>query len=141
MVAELELEILLAEDSEDDVYLIKRAIRDEELPFHLTIATDGVEAMEMLAEKSSSGNLPKLILLDVNMPRMNGFEVLDAVKADPQYRQLPVVMLTSSSRDEDILQSYAKGASSYISKPSRYQEFRDMIANFSHYWTNIVTLP
>lgn len=135
------IRILLAEDSEDDIYLMRRALKEQELPYELSVASDGVEAIELLHQKRATNELPKLIVLDVNMPRMDGFEVLDRIKADPDFSKVPVIMLTSSIRDEDIQKSYAMGASSFVSKPSRYQEFRDMIANLTQYWSNVATLP
>lgn len=125
------LRICLIDDDPDHVLIISRAIRElgEESTVHA--ASDGDEAMEWLR---SSESLPDLILLDINMPGMSGFDVLEAVKADQRLKTVPVVMLTSSDASSDIARAYELGASGYISKPSYFHDLRAVLGNTLLYW-------
>lgn len=104
---------------------------------------DGEEALTYLRRQEPYRDVavPGLILLDINMPKTNGFEVLGAMKADPTLRSLPVVMLTTSDREEDILRSYADGACSYIGKPLDLDHFTKLVKHFELYWTSVARLP
>ena len=126
------LRICLIDDDPDHVLIITRAIRElgEESTVHA--ASDGDEAMEWLR---SAEPLPDLILLDINMPGMSGFDVLEAVKADSRLKTVPVVMLTSSDASTDIARAYELGASGYISKPSYFHDLRAVLGNTLLYWS------
>lgn len=136
------MEILLVEDNEDDILLIKMAIQDNPL-FKLTVVRDGEEAMSYLRQEGrySDAPLPDLLLLDINMPRKDGFEVLDEIKSDPWLEYLPVVMLTTSDSETDIRKSYLGGACSFITKPRNFEKFRDLIVGFARYWTYVSSVP
>ena len=137
------VKILLVEDSEDDIVLIKEAFKDARLINLIDVARDGEEAMAYLHDPSrhQNGPLKLLILLDINMPKMNGFEVLDALRADPKLNHIPAIMLTVSDREEDVVKSFKKGASSYIRKPLTYERFQETIKQFELYWAVIASVP
>ena len=113
------IEILLVDDNDDDIILLEESFRDSRFLNLLQVVHDGEEAIEYLRRQGRhrSAKLPGLVLLDINMPKMNGFEVLQVMKADPVLKSIPVVMLTTSTRDEDIARSYDGGACSFVSKP------------------------
>jgi two-component system, chemotaxis family, response regulator Rcp1 len=136
------LRILLVEDSPSDVRLIREALKDNPLEVEVTLARDGVEAMDYLRQ-SEIGlvNRPDIILLDLNLPRKNGREVLAEVKADPNLKQIPVLIMTSSKADEDITQAYNLNANCYIAKPSDLQEYVDVVRSIENFWFRTVTLP
>jgi CheY-like chemotaxis protein len=137
------IEILLVEDNEDDIVLIEEAFADAKWMNVIFKVRDGEGALAYLRQEGSYANMrrPGLVLLDINMPRKNGFEVLQAMKADPLLDALPVVMLTTSDREEDIIRSYTHGASSYIRKPVRLEEFIQVVKNFEVYWTMVSLVP
>lgn len=136
------IEILLVEDNEDDVLIIQEALAEAKLLNLVKVASDGEEALEYLRqENNQDADLPGLVLLDINMPRKNGFEVLETVKADPGLQHIPVIMLTVSDRDTDIVKSYAKGASSFLKKPVSFDELREVVNCFELYWTLVSKLP
>ena len=139
------IDVLLAEDNEDDVALLEEALARAALlrTIRLHVARDGVEALAFLRKEGAYTEAPDagMVLLDINMPRRNGFEVLDAMKADPNLKAIPVVMLTSSEREVDVVRSYAKGACSYVTKPVQFDEFRRVVRDFSFYWTIVSRLP
>lgn len=137
------IDILLAEDNEDDVVLIRRAFSKVKLLNLVHVVQDGVEALDYLHRRSpyESAALPGLVLLDINMPKKNGFEVMEAMKADPFLRRIPVIMLTTSTRDQDIIRSYEGGACSYISKPPDMGQFIEIVSTFELYWTLVSSLP
>jgi CheY-like chemotaxis protein len=137
------IEILLVEDNEDDVIIIQEAFVDSRLVNAIHTVPDGEEALAYLRHEGKFNRVssPGLVLLDINMPKKNGFEVMEAMKADPQLRPLPVVMLTTSDRDEDITRSYASGACSYIRKPVDLTQFHAVIRQFEWYWTTISRIP
>ena len=112
-------EILLVDDNDDDVVLLQEAFADAQLLNALAVARDGEEALAYLRceGRFSAVRQPALVLLDINMPRMNGFEVLEAMRDDPRLQSIRVVMLTTSRRDEDVAKSFAEGACSFLSKP------------------------
>ncbi|MFP3869591.1 MAG: response regulator [Syntrophobacteria bacterium] len=138
--------ILMAEDDPDDRLLIKEAFEESGLTGKLCFVTDGVELMDYLRNQGQyqspeAAPRPILILLDLNMPRKDGREALTDIKADPQFRRIPVVVLTTSRDKNDILQSYAAGASSYIPKPALFDELVNMIRILGKYWLEVVQLP
>lgn len=135
--------ILLVEDNEDDVVIIQEAFAESRLFTIIDTVHDGEEALAYLRREGRYHvvSLPALVLLDINMPKKNGFEVIQAMKADPRLRSLPVVVLTMSDRDEDILRSYAYGACSYICKPVDLDRFHTVIQTFELYWTMISKIP
>ncbi|MGI8960567.1 MAG: response regulator [Bryobacteraceae bacterium] len=136
------LRILLVEDSPSDVRLIKEALKQTPLEVQITLARDGVEAMEYL-HKSEVGlaNRPDMILLDLNLPRKNGSEVLAEVKAAPHLKQIPVLVMTSSRADEDIKQAYSLNANCYITKPANLQDYVDVVRSIEDFWFGTATLP
>jgi CheY-like chemotaxis protein len=137
------VEILLVEDNEDDVVIIQEAFAESRLINVIHAVRDGEEALAYLRREGcyKAVRQPGLILLDINMPKKNGFEVMQAMKADPRLRTLPVIMLTMSDRDEDVIRSYANGACSYIRKPVDLDQFHTVIKQFEHYWTSLSRVP
>lgn len=129
------VEILLVEDNEDDIVLTQEAFTEAKLVNVINTVRDGEEALAYLRREGQYkvARLPGLILLDINMPKKNGFEVLEAMKVDPALRSLPVIMLTTSDREEDIVRSYADGACSYIRKPVDLDRFIDVVKQFELY--------
>ena len=131
--------ILLVEDNEDDVLLTKRAFQKNNVKNELVVVSDGREALDWLfGEGEHAGrdttNLPELILLDVNMPRVGGLEVLERIRADARTEFVPVVMLTSSKQEEDLIRSYELGANSYVRKPVAFENFVDAVRTLGVYW-------
>jgi CheY-like chemotaxis protein len=137
------MEILLVEDNEDDILLEQEALADIKLVNVMSVVRDGEEAMAYLRRQGQyrHAKLPGLILLDINMPKKNGFEVLKEIKADPELRHIPVVMLTTSDNERDIVKSYAKGACSFITKPMDFAKFGEIIRQFALYWALVVRVP
>ena len=137
------VEILLVEDNEDDVVIIQEVFADMVLGTLINVVRDGEEALAYLQRKGKYkvARMPEIVLLDINMPKKNGFEVLEAMKKDPRLQSLPVIMLTTSHREEDIVRSYAKGACSYIHKLVDLDEFKQLIKQFEHYWTSVSRIP
>jgi CheY-like chemotaxis protein len=138
--------ILLADDDEDDRLMTREALLDARLHNDLRSVIDGVDLLEYLrnegrwADKTEAPR-PGLILLDLNMPRMDGREALAEIKSDPQLRSIPVVVLTTSRADEDVVRSYDLGVNSFITKPVTFQGLVDAMKVFSRYWLEIVDLP
>jgi CheY-like chemotaxis protein len=135
--------ILLVEDNPDDLLLAQRAFKRSRLGNRVVTRRDGQEALDYLFgsdDGSQAGPLPDVILLDLNMPRINGLEVLRRMRAEERTRYLPVVVLTTSDEQRDILDSYRLGANSYIRKPVDSYEFFDAIQSVEHYWT-VSNLP
>jgi two-component system response regulator len=131
--------ILLVEDNPDDEELTIRALRSKGLMNPIEVARDGVAALDLLFRRGPHQGRdpalqPALVLLDVKLPKVDGLTVLREVKADPALRTLPVVMLTSSSQDEDIITSYNYGANSYVRKPVAFDEFIDAVGQVGLYW-------
>jgi two-component system, response regulator len=137
------VELLLVEDNEDDIVLIDEAFAEAKLMNVIFKVRDGEAALAYLRQAGPYKNMrrPGLVLLDINMPKMNGFEVLQAMKADPLLRSLPVVMLTTSDREDDIVRSYADGACSYIRKPMSLAQFAQAVREFELYWTMVSQVP
>jgi CheY-like chemotaxis protein len=135
--------ILLVEDNEDDIELTLIAFRRQQLANDLIIARDGQEALEILHGTPSrpAQPLPVVVLLDLKLPRRDGFEVLDAIRAHPQTRLLPVVVLTSSAQERDRLKTYKLGANSYIVKPVDFEQFLEAARQIGMYWLMLNTAP
>ncbi len=137
------IDILLAEDSPGDADLAKEALEESKLKNRLFAVSDGQEALDFLYKKGKYENAPRpdLILLDLNMPRVDGREVLKIVKEDENLRSIPIVVLTTSRAEEDILKSYNLHANCFISKPLDLDKFIEVVNNIENFWISIVTLP
>lgn len=134
--------ILLVDDNPDDVYLTIHAFRQNKLPNEIIVAKDGVEALGMLLPADAAEPLrPAIVLLDINMPRMGGLEVLERLRADPLTRFLPVIMLTTSTEDHDIAKSYSGGANSYVAKPVTSDRFLAAAKTLGVYWLDLNLQP
>lgn len=137
------LPILLVEDNDDDVLITKRAFQRGHMANPLIVVQDGDEALEYVFRRGRFGGAPRpgLILLDLNLPRVDGFTVLRTIKRDPETCSIPVIVLTTSKRDEDVLRSYAYHANTYIEKPVEFERFVHVVQNFNLYWNLTATLP
>lgn len=141
-----QIEILLVEDNNDDVELTLHALRKENLANHIHVARDGEQALEFLfcngahADRSFE-RPPRLVLLDLKLPKVDGMEVLRKLKADPRTQTIPVVILTSSKEERDLVQGYGLGANSYIQKPVDFDQFRDTVKTVGFYWLLINQAP
>lgn len=134
--------ILLVEDNEGDVILVREALREHKLSNTLTVKRDGEQAIAYLREvRTDPTQTPDLILLDLNLPRRNGHEVLQMIREDKHLETIPVVMLTSSEAQEDVLQSYRLRANCYISKPVDFEQFMKVVQAVDDFWFSIVRLP
>jgi chemotaxis family two-component system response regulator Rcp1 len=134
--------VLMVEDDPDDVYLTREALRASRLRMNLDVVSDGVEAMQYLrGEPGGAQRRPHLVLLDLNLPRMDGREVLLHIKEDPLLTDIPVVILTTSKAEEDIAASYRQHANCYISKPVDIDQFRSVVASIENFWFTVVQLP
>jgi chemotaxis family two-component system response regulator Rcp1 len=137
------LEVLLVEDDEDDVRLTREALRDSKVIVNMAVAADGEEALERLRRKGkfTEAVRPDLILLDLNLPRVSGREVIAQLKGDAELKTIPVVVLTTSEADSDIVKCYDLGANCYITKPVNFDQFRRIIKAIDEFWLAIVKLP
>jgi CheY-like chemotaxis protein len=137
------IEILLVDDNDDDIVLLDESLKDSRFVNLLHVVRDGEEALAYLRREGAyhDATLPGLVLLDINMPRKNGFEVLREMKADPALRAIPVIMLTTSTRDEDIVRSYDGGACSFVSKPVSFEKLKEVIKQFALYWSLVAVVP
>lgn len=137
------IEILMVEDSPSDTMLAREAFRDAKVLNTLHCVEDGVQALEFLRRQAPYTSVPRpdLILLDLSLPRMSGLDVLAAIKADDDLRAIPVVMLTTSKADEDIIKAYNRQVNCYIVKPVEFDCFMKVIGTIETFWFSIVTLP
>ncbi|WP_247236704.1 response regulator [Telluribacter sp. SYSU D00476] len=133
------IRILLVEDNEGDIVLTKEALSEGKIRNTIIVARDGVEATELLSDEDFE--LPDLILLDMNLPRMDGKEVLSYIKHNNRLRRIPVIILTTSSSEKDIKESYDNQANCFISKPVDLDKFIKIIRNIEDFWISIVQLP
>jgi len=135
--------ILLVEDNPGDVRLTQESLKDSKLLNFISVVNDGVEAMAFLRREGKyvKATRPDLILLDLNLPKKNGLEVLAEVKADEQLRRIPVVVLTTSSAEQDILKTYDLHANCYITKPVDLNQFSAVVKTIEEFWFTIVRLP
>ena len=137
------VDILLVEDSPSDILITREAFAEFKVLNTLHVVEDGVEALAFLKHegKYASAPRPDLILLDLNLPRMNGREVLAKIKADQNMKKIPVVILTTSHAEQDVLQSYDQHANCYIVKPVGFENFVEAMKSIRQFWFSIVTLP
>jgi chemotaxis family two-component system response regulator Rcp1 len=137
------IDILLVEDNPGDVRLTLESLNEAKVRNNLHVARDGVEALEFLRRQGPFADAvrPDLILLDLNLPRMDGREVLAEVKSDPDLMSIPVVVLTTSSAEQDILHSYQLQANCYITKPVDLEQFIKVVRSIEDFWLTVVTLP
>jgi len=137
------VDILLVEDNPGDVRLTKEALKDAKVLNEIHVARDGVEAMQFVHREGSFANapMPDLILLDLNLPRKDGREVLAEIKKDPKLQHIPVVVLTTSKADEDIIKTYNLHANAYITKPVDLNRFVEIMHALEQFWFTIVKLP
>lgn len=134
--------ILLVEDNPDDELLTLMAFKDNNITNEVVVAHDGVEALDFLfgnenGNQPEEDNLPQVILLDLNLPKVNGLEVLQQIRSHPRTRLLPVVILTSSKEEVDIIKSYRLGANSYVRKPVDFEQFSEAIKQLGLYWLSL----
>ncbi|MHB0856376.1 MAG: response regulator [Anaerolineae bacterium] len=137
------IDVLMVEDNPDDVELTREALREVKAYVNMSVVTDGQEALEYLRREGRHANAsrPDLILLDLNLPRMSGREVLAEIKNDPALRRIPVVVVTTSQAEEDIFRAYDLHANSYVTKPVDLDQFVSAIRGIEGYWLTIVKLP
>lgn len=137
------VDILLVEDNPGDVRLTQEALQEGQVHGNLHVVRDGEQALNFVHRQSAYADAPRptLILLDLNLPKKNGFEVLAELKAHESLRRIPVVVLTTSSAEEDIVKSYNLHANSYATKPTNWGQFSAMIRSIAEYWLTTVTLP
>jgi len=137
------LEVLLVEDSPGDVRLTQEAFREANRDIHLHVASDGVEAMAFLKRQGTNANAPRpdLILLDLNLPRMDGREVLAEIKGDDNLKTIPTIILTTSESEADIVKSYQLQANCYLSKPVGLDEFESLVKSINDFWLTRARLP
>jgi CheY-like chemotaxis protein len=137
------IEILLVEDSPSDTDLTLEALKDFKVRNHVSVVEDGVLALQFLRRQGPYAEAPRpdLIMLDLNLPRKDGREVLDEIKKDDNLRLIPVVVLTTSRADQDILQSYQLNANCYITKPVDFNQFLEVVRSIEAFWLFVVTLP
>lgn len=139
------INILMADDDPDDRLLMKEALDEIELPNVISFVEDGAELMDYLYQRGQflvdKAIKPNLILLDLNMPKMDGHEALRLIKSDPVLRRIPVIVLTTSKAEVDVIKTYDLGVNSYISKPDHFDELVKVAREIGHYWFGIVELP
>jgi CheY-like chemotaxis protein len=137
------IRILMAEDNEMDVFLVRAAFEQGRLAVHLDVTENGVDALAYLRREGeyASAQRPDLVILDINMPRMDGLSTLGAIRADPALRSLPVVMLTTSDAETDVIRSYENFANAYIVKPVSMDNFFAVVKTFEDFWFSVVRLP
>ncbi|MEA1932530.1 response regulator [Halohasta litorea] len=137
------VEILLAEDNPGDVMLTKKALEQGKLANNLHVVTDGIEALDFLRQNGEYDDTPRpdLILLDLNMPRKDGQDVLKELKTDDDLCRIPVVVLTSSESEEDIAKSYELNANAYLTKPVDFDGFIEIVNRLENFWFKVVKLP
>ena len=138
-----QIHILLVDDNEGDILLTREALEEARIINKISIAYDGMEAVSFLRKTPPFGDadMPDLILLDINLPKMDGTEVLSIIKSDPDLKRIPVIMLTTSSSEKDILASYDNYANCYITKPVDLDRFMDVVRTIEDFWISIVKLP
>lgn len=137
------VEILLVEDNEGDVRLTREALKEGRIRNRLHVVSNGEHALQFLRNEGEYAEAPRpdLVLLDLNLPRLDGREVLAEIKTDPALKQIPVVVLTSSRAEKDLLGAYDQHANCFITKPVGFEEFMDVIRSIENFWLTIVVLP
>lgn len=141
MTAAPALDILLVEDNEHDAELTLRALKKHRLASHIHWTKDGAAALDYLLGSAAMPPLPRVILLDLKLPKVDGLEVLRRLKSDDRTKSIPVVVLTSSNQESDLLQSYQLGVNSYLVKPVEFDSFSETVAQFGLYWLRLNQLP
>lgn len=137
------IDILLVEDNAGDVELVREALSDGRVRTDLHVVSDGIQAMRFLRREGEYVNKqrPDLVLLDLNLPRKSGREVLQDMKTDPELQVIPVIVLTSSKSDDDIFQAYFLHANCYVSKPVDFEHFMQVVQSIEDFWLQVVSLP
>lgn len=137
------LEVLLVEDNPGDVRLTREAFKEGRVLVNLNVAADGVEALEMLCRRGKYANIPRpdLILLDLNLPKKSGRDVLQEIKASDDLKRIPVIVMTTSKAEADIHRAYNLNANCYVTKPVELEEFLGVVRSIEDFWLTIVTLP
>jgi CheY-like chemotaxis protein len=137
------IDVLLVEDDPGDVLMTREAFDEHKVANRLSVVSDGVSAMAFLRQEGEHADAPRpdLILLDLNLPRMDGREVLAAVKADEELRHIPVVVLTTSEAEEDVLRSYSLHANAYVTKPVDFERFIEVVRQIDDFFVSVVRLP
>ena len=137
------IEVLLVEDSPTDILMTQEALAEDKIMNRLHVVEDGVAALAFLRRQGKYTTVPRpdLILLDLNLPRKNGLEVLAELKVDDDLRCIPVIILTTSQAEEDILKAYGLQANAYITKPVGFNSFIEVVQAIEHFWFGVVTLP
>lgn len=137
------IDVLLVEDDPGDVLMTREAFKDNKLANRLSVVSDGVDAMAYLRKEGQFADSPRpdLVLLDLNLPRMDGREVLAAMKSDPELRSIPVVVLTTSEAEEDVLRSYSLHANAYVTKPVDFHRFIEVVRQIDDFFVSVVRLP
>ncbi len=137
--------ILIADDDADDRMFLEQAMRQNGYEQHIRFVEDGEELMDYLLQQGryneQNAPWPNLLILDLNMPRKNGFQALSEIKDDPRLRRLPVVVMTTSSADEDVLKTYTLGVNSFVTKPFNFNRLVEIIGTLKTYWIDTVKLP
>ncbi|MDQ1625614.1 MAG: hypothetical protein QOJ49_1112 [Actinomycetota bacterium] len=138
-----QIEVLLVEDDPGDVLMTREAFEDHKVQNQLHVVNDGVEAMAFLRREGEHAQAPRpdLVLLDLNLPRMDGREVLNAIKSDPDLASIPVVILTTSEAEEDVLRSYSLHANAYVTKPVDFERFIKVVRQIDEFFVTVVRLP
>lgn len=141
--SEKPFEILLVDDSPTDVLLTRDAFENSKLSNKLHVVEDGVDAVSFLKREPPYEDVPRpgLILLDLNLPKMSGLEVLEIIKADDELRMIPVVVITTSKAEEDVIRSYGLHANCYIKKPLDFEKLAEVVKSINAFWFTVVTLP
>jgi len=134
------IHVLLVEDNEGDILLTTEMLEESKVVKKITVMRDGKSAMEFF-ETLKTGNQPDFVLLDINLPKKTGHEVLHYIKTNGKYNQIPVIMLTTSSSDKDILLAYGQHANCYVTKPVEFGDFMSAISKINDFWTNIASIP
>ncbi len=137
------VEILLVEDNDGDVRLTREALKEGRIRNRLSVVSDGEQALAFLGRQGEYADAPRpdLILLDLNLPRLDGREVLAKIKNDSRFKQIPVVVLTSSRTEQDLLRAYDLHANCFISKPVEFEQFIEVVRSIEDFWLTIVVLP
>ena len=140
---ERQIEVLLVEDDPGDVMMTREAFHDYKLHNELHVVSDGAEAMAFLRQEGEYAGRPRpdLVLLDLNLPRMDGRQVLEAIKSDPELASIPVVVLTTSENEDDVLRSYSLHANAYVTKPVDFERFIEVVRQIDDFFVTVVRLP
>jgi CheY-like chemotaxis protein len=140
---ERQIEVLLVEDDPGDVMMTREAFQDYKLHNELHVVSDGAEAMAFLRQEGEYAGRPRpdLVLLDLNLPRMDGRQVLEAIKSDPELASIPVVVLTTSENEDDVLRSYSLHANAYVTKPVDFDRFIQVVRQIDDFFVTVVRLP